>query len=418
VLRLTGAVCHNPRMSASDVLVVGGGMAGLAAAWVCARAGRSVTLVEQAHAFGEVGAGLQLGPNAVRVLAEWGLDNALASCAAYPDKLQARDARDGRLLGELPLGERARRLYGHPYATVHRADLHALLHQALVAQSGPDTLRLDTRLSDWSATGEGVRVQLESRSHGSGECMAQALLGCDGLWSRVREGLLADGPPTPTGHLAYRGLIPMADAPRALRQGAVVAWLAPHWHAVHYPVRRGEWLNLVVVIDVGVAACRALTGWDHAASAADLNTALVAPVHRDLQPLLDAVPHWRMWPLNDRAPLTASRQQAQGPVALLGDAAHPMRPYLAQGAAMALEDAWALGHLLQAVPAAQTVDWSALLDQWARQRWARNAWVQARSRRNGRVFHATGVVRLARNLALRAGGERLMDVPRLYAGPP
>jgi salicylate hydroxylase len=138
----------------------------------------------------------------------------------------------------------------------------------------------------------------------------------------------------------------------------------------------------------------------------------------DLDEVLNAVLQWRLWPLNARAPMRGAHEHAQGRVALLGDAAHPMRPYLAQGAAMALEDAWTLGQMLSQATAAVRVDWPALLQRWAGLRWRRNAWVQERSRRNGLVFHADGVVRWGRNFAMAALGESLLDVPRLYAGPP
>lgn len=391
----------------SDLLIVGGGIAGLAAALATARAGARVRLLEQASAWGEVGAGLQLGPNAVRVLDGWGLRPALNGCAAYPDALRVRDSRSGHELGRLALGARARARYGQPYATVHRADLHTLLLQAAQAQPGVQ-LCLGSPVQQWQATGDGVSV-----SAGQDEPLqALALLGCDGVWSRVRQQLLCDGPPPATGHLAYRGLVHQADWPAPLRQSGVTAWLGPRHHVVHYPVRGGDWLNVVAVVHGRLD--RDCEDWAHQASLTGLRAAL-GEVHRDLQNTLDAVPGWTLWPLHDRAPLVGPHQMARGRVALLGDAAHPMRPYLAQGAAMALEDAWALGH---ALGEGWRDDVSVRLAAWAQRRWQRNAWVQARSRRNGRVFHLQGPLRWARNVALSVGGERVMDVPALYAGPP
>ncbi len=393
-------------------------MAGLAAALVTARAGHPVELLEQAAAFSEVGAGIQLGPNAVRVLADWGLWPALQQVAAFPEQLCARDTRSGNTLGVLPLGARARARYGQPYATIHRADLHALLLEAVQAQ-GRVRCHLNQRLAGWvqshSEQGGSTGVSLHTES---GErWQGAALLGCDGVWSRVRQGLLNDGPPVFSGHLAYRGLVSMADLPPAARAMQVTAWLGPRMHAVHYPVRGGAFMNVVVVVH-GQAPGE-LAGWDHAANAPALQRAL-GPVAADLDRVLQAVPDWRLWPLNDREPMKGSYEHAQGAVALLGDAAHPLRPYLAQGAAMALEDAWVLGELLSSEPGENTgvADWPRLLRHWARLRWKRNAWVQARSRRNGQIFHAQGPVRWGRNWVLAAWAEQAMDVPELYGGPP
>ncbi|MFM2263052.1 MAG: hypothetical protein RI959_1728 [Pseudomonadota bacterium] len=401
------------------VLVVGGGLAGLAAAWVAARAGYGVELLEQAPVFSEVGAGIQLGPNAVRVLADWGLWPAVQQAAAFPEQLSVRDAHNGRTLGTLPLGARAVNLYGHPYATLHRADLHTVLLNAVQAQGGV-RCHLGERLAGWQQLGSGLaqsappaEVLLQSDSGKSWR--GAALLGCDGVWSRVRQGLLNDGPAGFTGHLAYRGWVPMADLPPSLRAMQVTAWLGPRMHAVHYPVRAGEFMNVVVVVQ-GEAPSN-LADWDHAATATELRRAL-GPVAADFEHVLQAVAHWRLWPLNDREPMQGPHQHARGNVALLGDAAHPLRPYLAQGAAMALEDAWTLGRVLPRYDAFAATDWPNLLQHWAQLRWQRNAWVQARSRRNGQIFHAQGWSRWGRDLVMSALGERVMDQPYLYKGPP
>lgn len=394
----------------TDVLVVGGGMAGLAAALAVrqARPEMRLDLVEQADAFSEVGAGIQLGPNAVRVLRDWGLEAALRSVAAFPSDLRVRDARSGRALGALRLGERAVDRYGAPYATIHRADLHRLLLDAVNA-SGGVSCHLRQRIETVQVEPEGV-----SASTAESTCwQARVLLGCDGLWSRVRERVWRDEPARFSGHLAYRGMVRMADVAVGGVSSAVCAWLGPRMHAVHYPVRRGEWLNVVVVVHGELPSEPA--GWDHQASAEGLHRAagVVAP---DLQRVLEAVSGWRLWPLFGRPPVSGPEAMAQGPVALLGDAAHPMRPYLAQGAAMALEDAWTLGRLLTAVPT-PPIRWSSVLQHWAGHRWRRCAWVQARSQRNGTIFHADGWLRWGRDTAMACLGERLLDVPRLYAGP-
>jgi len=403
------AQCH-PMTTPIDteVLVAGGGIAGLAGALAVARAGLNVRLFEQTERLAEVGAGLQLGPNAVRVLAEWGLLDALREVAAYPEALVVRDAPGGAELGRLRLGERAQARYGHPYATVHRADLHTLLWQAAVGQPQVE-LALGRAVLGWQAGKGAVSVQLSNGAGASG----RLLLGCDGLWSRVRVPLLGDDMPVPTGHVAYRGLVDQSDVPPAQRQRDVVAWLGPKMHAVCYPVRRGEHLNVVVIVQGALDGD--VQNWSHAAEVADLRAAMgrVAPA---LDAVLGAVPQWLRWPLFERPIITGPRAHGSGRVALLGDAAHPMRPYLAQGAAMALEDAWSLGRLLAHQPGVLAHP-EPLLRGWAEQRWPRNAWVQARSRRNGRIFHLLPPMSWGRNLAMATLGESLLDVPRLYSGP-
>jgi salicylate hydroxylase len=240
---------------------------------------------------------------------------------------------------------------------------------------------------------------------------ASALIGADGVWSAVRQQLLGDAPARFTGHLAYRALVAQADLPAHLRSDQVTVWMGPRLHVVHYPVRSGQWLNLVAIVH-GVKPEQA-DDWDQAGHTQMLMQAM-GEVGKDLHERLASVPAWRQWALHDREPLSASRQMAQGRVALLGDAAHPMRPYLAQGAGMAIEDAQVLGQCLSAgsVPVIQQ------LQAYAEQRWARNAQVQARAIRNGVIFHAAGPVAWGRNLSMRLMGERLMDVPWLYGGGP
>jgi salicylate hydroxylase len=396
------------------VWVAGGGIGGLACALAMAREGVSLTVVEQAAAFGEVGAGLQLGPNAVRVLHEWGLGDALSACAAFPEALRVRDARTSHILGQMPLGSAMLARYGQRYATVHRADLHRLLLDAV--QARPQVrLMLGTRLAHVAASAEAVRLTTEGGEVFTGD----ALIGCDGLWSRVRQALLGEEPARPTGHLAYRGMVPSRDMPIGLRGSAVTAWLGPRLHVVHYPVRGGDWFNVVAVVHgvLGQGHGTHAESWHHEAHLSDLKRAL-GPVSTSLREVVEAVPEWKLWALHDRPPVRGPHGHAQGRMALLGDAAHPMRPYLAQGAAMALEDAWTLGRLLPSTPRGEPVDWPPLLARYARTRWARNARVQARAQRNGTVFHARGLVKIGRNLGLALAGPRLMDSPWLYSGPP
>ncbi|MDB5928927.1 MAG: monooxygenase, FAD-binding protein, partial [Polaromonas sp.] len=245
------------------------------------------------------------------------------------------------------------------------------------------------------------------------------LIGADGLWSRVRQLMLGDRPPRATGHLAYRAMVRQASLPEALRSQQVTAWLGPRLHVVQYPVRGGEWLNVVFIVQGKIVDD--LQNWDHGANGLELQGALQGTA-APLRELIEAVtqggsrasPAWRLWALCDRPPLSGAHQQARGRVALLGDAAHPMRPYLAQGAGMAIEDAAELGSALaQALDPA--LDVPTLLQRYALNRWQRNARVQARSERNGRIFHAEGLLRWGRDLSMRLLGDKVLDVPWLYS---
>jgi len=390
-----------------QLLVAGGGIGGLAAALAATHAGWDVRLYERASVFSEVGAGIQLGPNSVRCLQAWGLQKPFQAVAAFPERLQVRSALSGQPLAELALGAAAIARYGAAYGTVHRADLHALLLEALLKRS---SVHMHTGVAiDRFAEADDNVVQV--RTARGREIEGDALVGADGLWSTVRAQLLGDGRPRFSGHLAYRALVPQGGLPKRMRTSQVTAWLGPHLHAVQYPVRRGELQNLVVIVHG--EAPDDLQNWDHSAHAADLQAALAGTCSA-LQDAIGAVAHsrgqWRLWPLCDRSPVRGPTDMARGLVALLGDAAHPMRPYLAQGAGMAIEDAAELQRAL----AMHDVEVSLRLRRYALNRWQRNARVQARSARNGRIFHATGVLRWGRDAALRTLGPRLLDLPWLY----
>lgn len=388
------------------LLIAGGGIGGLAAALSAARAGWQAQVLEQATGFSEVGAGVQLGPNATRVLQALGVLDALREAACAPRRLMARDARDGRVLGSLALGSDAESRYGAPYLTVHRADLHAALREA-VSQAHV-RLQAGYRLASIRVQADGVQVL----SADGATCGGDALVGADGLWSAVRPALVADGPPRASDHVAYRALIPVDRVAPAWRECDVTAWLGPRLHAVTYPVRGGALLNLVVVVEQAVEG--SVGGWDLPGTGERLREAM-GSVCGPLQALVEAAPSWGLWVLHDRTPVAGAGEMARGRIALLGDAAHPMRPYLAQGAAMALEDAHELGRCLGAV-ADRILDVEAALQRYALTRWQRVARVQRRARRNGEIFHATGPVRLARDWVMRAaGGARVMDLPWLYA---
>lgn len=400
-------------MSTDDVLIAGAGIGGLAAALACRRVGAAVRVFERAPAFGEIGAGIQIGPNVTRILHAWGLADELALVAAFPDRLQVRSAASGRELGVLPLGSSAVQRYGAPYATVHRADLHQLLLTALRVLGGAE-LVLGAQLGSFGQSASSVVLPLADGRTISGT----ALIGADGLWSPVRQVLLGDGMPQPTGHLAYRAMLTHDDLPPALRSQQVTVWLGPQMHVVQYPVRAGASLNLVAIVHGDPDWLRAanatpgqLANWNQLADADDVARALQG-VCAPLRALVEAAGGWRLWILCDRPPMNGPMEHAQGRVALLGDAAHPMRPYLAQGAGMAIEDAQALATCL----GDGSGDVPAQFQRFAQQRWQRNRRVQLRAQRNGRIFHARGPVRLARDAAMALLGHRLLDLGWLYRG--
>ncbi len=400
------------------VLIAGGGIGGLAAALACARAGLAVQLFEKTTEFEPIGAGIQLGPNVTRILRAWGLDTALKTYAEFPGQLCVRDSESGQSLGQLRLGDAALRRYGAPYATVHRADLHALLLQAL-AQYPTVTIHRGAvveSFTDRDAPDEGVEVALSGLALPLAAAAGDVLIGADGLWSKVRGQLLNDGAPLPTGHVALRALVAQDDLPLTIQTRDITVWLGHNMHVVTYPVqhptREGEWLNVVVILEGTLA--QAAEGWSHTFENRNLLNALENK-HIQLQNLLQSTLHWQAWHLHRRPPMASAADHARGRVALLGDAAHPMLPYLAQGAGMAIEDAAELGACL-AKHASNGQHVSAALQHYARARWQRNARVQRRSLRNAKIFHATGLTRWGRNVGMALLGERLLDVPWLYGG--
>ena len=388
-----------------ELLVAGGGIGGLTAALALARTGHTVELLEQALQFGDVGAGIQLGPNATRRLDALDLLPALRAVAAQPEALVIRSAGSDAELARLPLGSSMQQRYGAPYLCVHRADLHALLLDAARRHAGV-VLHTGARIAQVSARGDAVCVSTDDARAWE----ADALVGADGLWSRVRASVVDGAAPRATGHTAWRSLVAQSALPPALRSQQVRVWLGERLHAVSYPVRGGEALNVVVLAEAAPAGDA--RDWAQATSLGALHAA-TGRCAAGLQALLEAMPDWRAWTLADRPPLAGPQQMADDRIALLGDAAHPMLPYLAQGAGMAIEDAVALADALAgcttaAVPAA--------LRAYAQLRWQRNARVQARAQRNGGIFHATGPIRWGRDAGLRLLGPKLLDVPWLYAG--
>jgi salicylate hydroxylase len=386
------------------ILLAGGGIGGLATALACGHRGMATQLFEQKRVLSEVGAGVQLGPNAVRLLESWGLRAALDAVACFPQRLEVRSAHSGDLLGRLPLGARALQRYGARYATIARVDLHTLLHRAVLAQ-GLSEIHLGRAAQRVSQDASAVELLTDDDR----KRRANVLIAADGVWSHVRNFLRQDVQPVFSGHLAYRAMAKQADLPQALRSDCVTVWLGPAMHAVQYPVHGGEVLNLVVIVEG--ASPDPAQEWEQAAVRSDLLARLPGACG-DLHDLVAAMAQWRLWPLSRLPHLRGPQDMAFGRIALLGDAAHPMLPYLAQGAGMAIEDAAVLAACLHQGPAD---DAKALL-RYAALRWKRNARVQARAARNGEIFHATGLTAWGRDTAMRLLGARLLDMPWLYRG--
>lgn len=391
------------------LLIMGAGIGGLAAALAAHQAGWSVQLLERVARFAPVGAGVQLGPNVTRHLRAWALQPQMQALAAYPARLLVRDAATAAVLATVPLGQAFEQRYGAPYITMHRADLHQLL-LAAVERAGCDV----------QCGQEVVHIQPSPVSvalgmAGGGQLHADALVGADGLWSQVAAQALAQPAPHYMGHIAYRALVPQALLPAAMRTTDVTVWLGPCLHVVQYPVQAGHALNMVVIEHAQQPAPVGSDAWQAQGSAqamARVVQGMCAPLQDRVHAVAAACPQVGAWSLYARAALTGPGAMAQGRIALLGDAAHPMLPYLAQGAGMAIEDAAQLQCSLRVGGG----DAAAQLAHYAHHRWRRNAAVQARAQRNGRIFHLRGVPAWGRNWALRAIGAPLVDMPWLYGG--
>ena len=381
------------------VIVVGAGVGGLAAALALARRGASVTVLERATSFGEVGAGVQLAPNATRLLKQGGLGAALERVGFAPRSAQVRDSADGRVLLGADLGAAAERRWGSPYLQMHRADLHGLLLQAATA-AGAD-LRTDSEVQALEQEDGAVVVRA-----GGSTVKGDVLVGADGIRSRIRHAVAGETPTRFTGQIAWRGLVDAASLPAGLIAPDTTVWTSAGAHFVHYFVRGGALVNFV-----GFTMGRLSTeSWSEAAAPGEIARTF-AGWPEPVTALVDAHARagdvgWRL-AVHDR-PLRAG--WARGRIALLGDAAHPMRPYLAQGAGMAIEDAEALARHLYSPLSPQ-----AALQAYAAERHPRVRRVQQWAERNGRVFHLPRPLRRAAFAAARAGAA---DLDWLYGYVP
>jgi len=375
-------------MSRRPLLVLGGGIGGLAAALAFARKGVAVRVFEQGAEFREIGAGIQLGPNVYRMFEALGLTGAIEGYSVHPDNLVMMDAITGEEVIRIPVGSPVftERFGGYPYGVIHRGDLHQVLLQACRAEKNVElnVLKQGEHCED---LGDRVVLHLEGGRREEGS----ALVGADGLWSRVRAQMLGDGRPRVSGHIAYRAVLQRAEVPDDLWQNNVVLWAGPKTHLVHYPLRRGELYNLVAVFH----SDRYEEGWDVYGDPEELRGKF-AHERPEVRRLLEKINVWKMWVLCDREPI---RHYSKGRVTLLGDAAHPMLQYLAQGANMAIEDAV----VMAAYAELARWDFEQAFRWYEDERYLRNARVQTTARYYGDIYHAAGVVREVRNWFLAPG---------------
>ncbi|MBQ0937037.1 3-hydroxybenzoate 6-monooxygenase [Ideonella paludis] len=381
-----------PPIQAGPVLVAGGGIGGLAAALALTRQGFQVLVLEQAAELGEIGAGIQLGPNAFHAFDALGVGDLARSRAVFTDYMVMHDAIDEYQVGKIPTDERFRERFGNPYAVIHRADVHGALYEGAQA-TGKVHCLTNTRIERVEQDEQGVTaIDQHGQRH-----RGVALIGADGVKSVVRQQYVND-PHRVTGHVVYRAVVDKADFPDELKWNAASIWVGPNCHLVHYPLRGGEQYNVVVTFH-----SREQEEW----GVRDGSKAEVESYFQGICPkarqLIELPKSWRRWATADKEPIG---QWTYGRVTLLGDAAHPTTQYMAQGACMALEDAVTLGEALRV----HGNDWHQALDLYQRSRVARTARIVLSAREMGRIYHAKGVERLVRNDLWRGrSAERFYD---------
>ncbi len=361
------------------VLVAGGGIGGLAAALALVRRGFRVRVLEQSPQIGEIGAGIQLGPNAFHAFDALGVGDKARSRAVYTDYMVMTDAIDEYEVGRIPTGEAFRQRFGNPYAVIHRADVHLSLLEG-AQESGMVEFMTSTRVERIEQDGDSVTVIDQNGNRHTGV----ALIAADGVKSVVRAQLVGDGHRV-TGHVVYRAVVDQADFPENLKWNAASVWVGPNCHLVHYPLRGSEQYNVVVTFH-----SRKQEEWSVTEGSVDEVRSYFDGISEKARQLIDLPKSWKRWATADREPIG---QWSFGRVTLLGDAAHPMTQYMAQGACMALEDAVTLGEALRACGD----DFIQAFALYQRSRIARAARVVLSAREMGRIYHAKGVERLVRN---------------------
>ncbi|WP_206997794.1 3-hydroxybenzoate 6-monooxygenase [Trinickia mobilis] len=361
------------------VIVVGGGIGGLAAALALARQNISVELLEQAPEIGEIGAGIQLAANAFNALDALGVGEATRRRAVFTDYLKLMDAVDASEVVRIDVGAPYRQRFGNPYAVIHRADIHLSILEAVQASSLIQ-FRTNTQVQSLAQDESGVTVTDQRGTR----YRADAVIGCDGVKSVIRAALIGDDHHV-TGHVVYRAVVDLENMPADLRINAPVVWAGPHCHLVHYPLRGGQQYNLVVTFH-----SRQQEQWGVTDGSKEEVLSYFEGIHPLPHQMLDRPTSWKRWATADRDPV---ERWSIGRVTLLGDAAHPMTQYLAQGACQALEDAVTLGAAIEAADG----DFDSAFALYERARIPRTARVLYSAREMGRIYHAKGVERLVRN---------------------
>jgi salicylate hydroxylase len=361
------------------VLVAGGGIGGLAAALALVRRGFRVQVLEQAPDIGEIGAGIQLGPNAFAALDALGVGEKARGRAVYTDEMVMHDATDESLVGRLPTGEAFRQRFGNPYAVIHRVDVHRSLMEG-TQDTGRVEFFTHTRVERIEQQGDTVTAHCTDGRRFTG----QALIGADGVRSVVRTQYVND-PPRITGHVVYRAVVDKQDFPDDLKWNAASLWAGPKCHLVHYPLRGGEQYNVVVTFH-----SRDQEIWGVTEGSKEEVQSYFQGISARPRQLIDLPKSWKRWATADKEPIAT---WVFGRATILGDAAHPTTQYMAQGACMAMEDAVTLGEALRV----HGNDWGAALALYQASRVARTARIVLSGREMGRLYHATGVERLVRN---------------------
>ena len=368
------------------VLVSGGGIGGLAAALALVRQGFKVQVFEQAPEIGEIGAGIQLGPNAFHAFDALGVGDKARGRAVYTDCMVMHDATDETLVGRLETGEAFRKRFGNPYAVIHRVDIHLSLLEG-AQETGQVEFFTSTRIEKIEQD-EATQVVTAIDQNGK-RWTGQALIGADGGKSVVRAQYVND-PPRVTGHVVYRAVIDKADFPDDLKWNAASLWAGPKCHLVHYPLRGGEQYNVVVTFH-----SRQQEQWGVTDGSKEEVESYFQGICPKARQLIDLPKNWRRWATADKEPIAT---WVHGRATILGDAAHPTTQYMAQGACMALEDAVTLGEALRVTRQANgSADWDAALALYQANRVTRTARIVLSGREMGRLYHAVGVERLIRN---------------------
>ncbi|MHA3056285.1 3-hydroxybenzoate 6-monooxygenase [Acinetobacter sp. ANC 4633] len=374
------------------ILITGGGIGGFAAALALSKQGFKVQVFEQAPEIGEIGAGIQLGPNAFHAFDALGIGEIARSKAVYTDYMVMHDAIDEYQIGKIPTDEKFRQRFGNPYAVIHRADIHGSLVEG-AKKYGDLEIITNCHIQKVEQNENSVTIYDQNGKSYTG----QALIGADGVKSVVRETYVHD-PALVTGHVVYRAVVPESEFPEDLKWNAASIWVGPNCHLVHYPLRGGKEYNVVVTFH-----SRQQEQWGVTDGSKEEVLSYFQGICPKARQLIELPKSWRRWATADREPIDT---WTFGRVTLLGDAAHPTTQYMAQGACMALEDAVTLGEALRV----NNNDLLTALDMYQKARVARTARIVLSSREMGKLYHASGVKRLVRNDLWRGrSAERFYD---------